>query len=482
MLELLNLPNELLCQISEQVHRDDIENFAIACRKIFELSKGVLVRHRSRKRFRKMELQIRFGNNFLGDLESGECRKYHPGHLLVSLLADHEIAAYISALRVTTSGSDEQEPDDDSGFNAFTSLEEDEVCDPLRAEMELYKERIRSILQKSSCTEDEDDVDEFFEMILAGHQGATVGLIISLLPNLSHLTLDGFLDGAAVLDTMLQNILSKKRDHEQALTSVTDLEIDSRDGNIGSNRSNFVEPLARMSSLKRFSGIALESYGQRMGDEIDRPCSIEELEIEDCFFDMKGLLRVFGKPILLRKLYYRRTVSPSFGDENFLFTMIEWLRLYAGGMLEKIIITEYETVNNEHHEEGQDYLGSFRSFKKLKLLRLPAILCSERVKHQDGSKCVSMECLCGRRYARALASILPFSLEELILEGGVFENMIPDMFEGFGDVLQKLFPKLSRIRVNSFEIGDGREIGLTEELISSLKGAGVRVWIWSKEV
>lgn len=49
MLELLNLPNELLLHIVKMVLPDDIENFSQSCRLIHSLSRDVLREHAANK-------------------------------------------------------------------------------------------------------------------------------------------------------------------------------------------------------------------------------------------------------------------------------------------------------------------------------------------------------------------------------------------------------------------------------------------------
>lgn len=170
MLDLLSLPNEILSDIIKTVHPDEIESFSLSCRLIHSLSKDVLREHAAKKqKYFKLNLAL-----------SGETLDnpigIHPVFMLRDILQNDRVAFYPIELVIGVL--------DEDWYLEYLETINGEVSRTFAQ----YDAEIFSLLSKSPylCS---SEVARWHQAIGMGIHGATVAILLTILPNVEKITL-----------------------------------------------------------------------------------------------------------------------------------------------------------------------------------------------------------------------------------------------------------------------------------------------------
>lgn len=174
MPRILALPNEILLQVVENLSHGDLENFALTCKRILNLSWD--------------EKKNTYGTITCGDVLTGSAaRGLHLFNFLHDILLDDSIAVYTTELLIGAESVRDGGP---------------EVCQILLG----IEHEIDAVL--SACPYlDCDQGNDFKQLIMTGDEDMTVALLITLLPNLLSIKMRGCsLWDYPILSQMFDNI------------------------------------------------------------------------------------------------------------------------------------------------------------------------------------------------------------------------------------------------------------------------------------
>lgn len=187
MPDLITLSNEVLYEIIEKIGPYHIEAFASTCQILRTLSSPAMQRHRQlRRRYSKIE----FGNH-------GKLRGDHPIFTLRDILKDPEIAHYSHTL----------------GIGVYLG-EDDLDFDDGRERLKVSREEIQAVAHDcvdlftaalSQCPfVEKQEIQTWTAALLAGEDGAAVGILLTLLPNLKTIQMEGEIFGE--LEALIERV------------------------------------------------------------------------------------------------------------------------------------------------------------------------------------------------------------------------------------------------------------------------------------
>ena len=269
MPELLDLPNELLHQISLEVHRGDIEKFALTCKTVFALSTDALLLHRERKQcYSKVRLDLYSTYRaFIDRSYTPTCIRNLPSQLLYDILCDRKIATYVSTMELSFQS-------DITELNDLKEL-------PLR-DLKPFADSITKSLLESNCSKDIAEAEKFCEENLAGHPDATVGLIVTLVHDIHTLEIIGRRP-VGITHEMFRNLLTQENYRKAATPALSHLRNLTISPYHPWEHGLFVELLINLPSLRRFNGTSLNHLTGRW--KIRDGYRYEELALWNGHFD-----------------------------------------------------------------------------------------------------------------------------------------------------------------------------------------------------
>lgn len=205
MPDLITLSNEVLYEIIEKIGPYHIEAFASTCQILRTLSSPAMQRHRQlRRRYSKIE----FGNH-------GKLRGDHPIFTLRDILKDPEIAHYSHTL----------------GIGVYLG-EDDLDFDDGRERLKVSREEIQAVAHDcvdlftaalSQCPfVEKQEIQTWTAALLAGEDGAAVGILLTLLPNLKTIQMEGEIFGEleALIERVADDYNGSSVTQTQALKSL----------------------------------------------------------------------------------------------------------------------------------------------------------------------------------------------------------------------------------------------------------------------
>ena len=473
---LLNLPNEVLLIIVNDVHRDDIENFALSCKIVFELSQNALAKHRSRKKHAKTTLQAHPHD----DIYSLACLNVHPFQFLRQLPDDEELAPYITSVHVHTRRpywDRDINEDDEDGDNRHKDSDDD--CNHWQRQFERitepYLHKVCNTLRDVSNRMDEDHSMEHILRILFGDPGSTIGLILCLLPNLTKFPIHGFSYRESTLANILRQVLgstTKSARSSGVLSKLSVLEVSQRATGVP-YMENFelYETLSRLPSLQSFKGTELTYIGPQdniFPTDADQACPLESIDLVECDIEWSHAAALFGKTKRLKSLRQYRYVAEDFDYDYDTKPMITWLKCHALETLESLIVNFGPAIVEEGDVDLRTVL-SLREFKVLKSLEVPAAMLLIDPSLRSNFKSSGSK--------RSLPLLLPLSLERLMVAPSIpnryrclpnYEQLLGEMFYDLAEAKKCALPNLKEIEFQ-FKWSISRKIDRI------LSGAGISV-------
>ena len=506
MNSLLCLPNEVLSIIVARFHRDDIENFALSCKTILEVSESALIKHRSRKKYSKTILKPRFDACLPHLLFRKTSIERHIFQIIRQLFDDEELALYISSLRIDASGieplEDHEEEDieeaaeddedsenegpedlglskeqpktsdldldretnvDDFDMIDYTDEEQDRQYphgsfERVKTEFEIlpasYRERILALLRKLPCQWSEKDLQSMVSAITRGIQGASIGLLLCMLPNLAKLSIYAYSNDDKWPSDILNIVVGRTAESAKSsgiLSKLTSLEISQRDFYIPTSETLYLyEAFCHLPSLKRFKGTRLyhnQDYDIPGHSQTGFPSMLEHIELIECRIDWTRGDSLFGQPRALKSLRIDQRMIYDYKFEP----LISWLRRHALTTLKSLELVNLAPLIVHQDNVCEYTIGFLNDFKVLKTLELAA---ANLLSHESNAPYLKMQYDPDCKWP--LESILPPSLEKLTVAPSIpngnsfgwargYQLMVDHLFRGFAEMKAAGLLKLQEI-------------------------------------
>ena len=203
MNSLLEFTNELLYKIVDQIHPDDIINFALSCRHLYRLAGEALSLHGEREQHQ----------NVILDGCHRHTHNLHPLEFMETLCTDWRIGEYVKTLRVQccqhpVEGSNEEYVEEDYEIYEDTVENDQHLCMSVMLRIESFIQEkifefgvptsdrhdmvVKSLHRDSNRKPNFCDVQYLCDSAKSGDRGAIVALLLFFLPNLKALYLTKF--------------------------------------------------------------------------------------------------------------------------------------------------------------------------------------------------------------------------------------------------------------------------------------------------
>ena len=430
-MDLLKLPNEILIKIASYVSYDDVEGFTLSNKLIHNLSRHVLEIHRQRKQKSEVYLFIDHGkittkyfskaekhhdfdrdkkdwykeeddSDYYEDSDTSSepdddddledestsdginDEKFdelnfpllHPFRLLKELIDDdegHGLAAYIKTIYIRGRHVNSvKNLYDDAGYwidkgDAKALYLHEEIKSFIRP----YQHKINAVFEKFEIASNGNDCtsDRWASLVRDGHQGATIGCILAMLPNLVNLNIHHYLDG----DTVLAQIIDLRCSSQIGSHKIKGLS-NLQDINIHQARYRGIrisKALTRLPSVKNIvirNACSDWTQGSLSESVKTWSSSIENIDFSGCIIFDDILADLFGRPNALKRLMIEGLYPPRiFQPQEW---VVDWLMTHACDTLEHFEMT-WACMSYDGHPYEGDYVRSLRDFNALKYLRIP---------------------------------------------------------------------------------------------------------------
>ena len=417
--QLLDLPNELLCQILDEVKPNDIENFSMSCKRIYDHATKRLERHKLLKK------QYTIVQNVTGPFAGAN----HFSKLLYVSLIEPRKADYVRHIYIELRDRSIATPEEDLEHGYF---------DP-RAEstMEVFEKAVRST-DSIPSTEKQRWIDQIYNL-------ETV--VALLLPRLTFLTNITILIIFDIDDFLLPTLRRIAKDpHSPSLCSLREVEILG----LPELQLSLATAFAALPSVVSLKSSGLRGDGDQVGCLLAAGCSnLQSIKLDaDWTLPCAALTNLIKSTRSLRSFSYGQYSlggHPLEGSDVTSFTFT-WLRAalfqYASISLEELSLRSYY-LDYEHRKER-----SFKNFQRLRVLDIDlAILIGTKIRALD-----------------LIVTLLPESLEILTLfackfpDTASFKELVMRMLQEKGNHLPLLKQlcfeasiKLNRLRHEDFE-------------------------------
>lgn len=479
MSSLLDCPNEVLEFVIEEVSNGDIESFSSSCRIFHTLSRRVLTEHRKRK---DIYASITYGNP---EISQNDTTWPHPTLMLRDLLYNDSLCypriLYLNDNGYHNEGWYESRDSGPSGhcdghgrFQGYSDSSDDEsydsdgdsCCSIVEQTLATFYRNLEALCKSSQYLNRNGNDRHIRQCILGGQIGATLGLLLTLLPNLEAIQITEFgvnLEGLENLTTVIRNVvttrcsdlgISKSPAPPGKLQSITFPENNHR--HYLSSRRWHLEPYAPfffLPSMRTFQA----QHCRAISGTWNFPglhSHVEELSFKDSDLNLPGFeayLRATKNLRLFRYTNYRAltTTRP--------LALVRTLLEVASHSFCRLEITTEPRSKVPAYKisKERDYIGSLQGFQILKHITIVTSMLvgpidagvsrdseyrSDPVSKRAGS-------------VRKLVNILPASAESLVLDVGSKAEIMIAALEGLreGKVKGRLFHHaitLTRIHVS----------------------------------
>ena len=200
---LLDLPNEVLLQIILNIPNEDLDSFASTCKALHSLASDALREHQARK---AMYAHIKYGDPEENDRNS---TWVHPTLMLRDLLRDN-LLSYPRILSINDHAYEGPDWDDGREYSGIDGECDEDCQSEVYHALQAFPDDVGPLVK--ACPYVNGDCDLMRGILEKGDIGATLGLLINLLPNLTTLKVTDYNDGShgvgnfkQILDEMLNS-------------------------------------------------------------------------------------------------------------------------------------------------------------------------------------------------------------------------------------------------------------------------------------
>ena len=435
MPHILNLSNEVLYHIIAATSLHDIESLATSCQTFNILAQPELKRHR--------ELKKKYAKLAFRDLEdSDKAIGVHPIYVLRDILHDTALAQYPTTIRIGPF---------DEYYHDWLSTDDDIVeMEGIRTVAAGCDREIQNAINQ--CPFIETPEREIWRVqIMEGGGQAIIGLLLTLLPNLTSMTSVPQAEEGLYTQILKRIVEFEQPTHRhapQALTKLT--RIDARAYYSVSNMTAYefdcLPQYALLPSMRTITGSHFETYVSEDARAFHWPhdpgiSAVTEINIDRSMVDGESITE------LVRGIRALERFSFSFGEHmptRVVYqprTIIRGLERYAKCSLSYLHLTGTRIEINTIQNDDLEY--DLRVFKKLKQLRIDHTLLSRPGLAPSAGKS-DHACDC---WPQRLVDVLPASLESLQLIGSVSWKRVRAFFAGFPKLKAERLPRLREIKM-----------------------------------
>ena len=218
-ISLLSFPNEILILIISQISNADLDNFTSACQRFQALGADTLREHRIRK---QVFTHISCGNHIRLDenwMVGKEKTWGHPTLMLRDLIRD-DLLCYPTTFSFNDPGSydafcDDYDSDSDSVSDSENGTDR---CSEVDRALKSFAKDVQPLIEMCPCFDGNEDLSRG---VLGGDIGATLGLLLNVLPNLRRLKIADFRErslGEGSLKRILDNMLITSQNPQEGST------------------------------------------------------------------------------------------------------------------------------------------------------------------------------------------------------------------------------------------------------------------------
>ena len=472
---LLSLPTELLDQIINDVHIDDIEAFSSCCRMVKLLAVARLEKHLARKfNFPTIAIEPTNGpEHFSPDDSDDAGDQLIPTSLLRDFLMDEENALYPRSMFI-------------SDVSTIRDGNE-EVCSAL---VTTYLEQHRGLedkivakvmqIQKSLYTEKPAlEAQNWVDLIKKGNSDATAALLITLFPNVKTLCM---LHRHTIPETILVRTLerltsaaAKKGPRAlDAFRELSEVDIRGNDHLVGDADGKLIAVFMILPSMRVIKGYRLWLAGDWSSEAATS--SVKEISLERSQIHSESFISCLKRIETLQRFTYDLLCDPGSSILSEPRLIVKALRKYAWRTLVHLEITGEARSLSANLANGEPFIGTLRSFHVLESARLMSMMLFKSIDGEDVDESEDITRNTAENFVdptslvepRRLVDFLPSSARKLQLVGGLSNEEARDMFADL--------PELKRERLaNLFEIVLEDSDPLEQETKGLCKNAGIRL-------
>lgn len=401
----LGLAAELQLLIISEIHLNDIEEFALCCKVVHQLSEKRLMEQYARKRYFST-IAVGHINTLTWD-EDPQIRGVHPLSILRDLLADSQTWLYTETLII---GCIEDYVE--GGFEQTEEAELDEVDlqdtvaqlkrntpllkKVLEVQQYIYPER--SEINLENCPE----TKQWTKAILSGSKEAAASLLIAMLPNLQKVRLVDRLQWPvesiflSSLDNLLRAAVSNKHSltGSNSFSKLTEVGMHGIEEHAGADYEVFkgFMLLPSMTTIKGrvIDGACLEPFPEGFIG-FSKVTSLEFYQSAIDAASFSGTLcAIRGLQKFIYDFWAHTSVDPQVWEPH---QIIGALKVHARKTLAHLELTgrpftEDPEVGDCAYNEGEPFIGSLCVFEALKTIRLETMMLYKEV---EGADCLTQE-------------------------------------------------------------------------------------------
>ncbi|KAL9036227.1 MAG: hypothetical protein Q9180_004421 [Flavoplaca navasiana] len=368
-ISLVQLPAEVLHEIISNVRNADLDNFTATCRIVRSLAAKSLRTHQERKAL--------YANITYGDSSRNDARTIwvHPTFMLRDLL-DEDLFCYPRKLSIYDDiylGADWEDS------RSYDSDDTSEVSKALVCVSEHLKPSMIPAFQQV-----DGDEDLTCDILQKGDIGATLGLLLILLPNLTTLSITDFNEqsnGMGNLKQILDIILADSNDRTrtaamgptQPLSKLRHVHFTRSDQGMEGDLWD-LEMWAPLFYLPSVRSVRAEYI--RASDGIFNffrvDSAIEQLVFKDCEVNNQSF-DTYLKDIKHLRHFESQHQESSQSNPRMI---VQKLEKYASHSLQYLKISD-TSQNAEHAGDGRFFVGSLKAFQNLKTISLEGFMLIE---------------------------------------------------------------------------------------------------------
>ena len=451
MSSLLEFTNELLYEIVDQIHPDDIVNFALSCRHLYRLADEALSLHMERKQYQNVILDGCHRHTY----------SLHPLEFMETLCTDWRIGEYVKTLRVQccphpVEGSDEEEEEEDYAKYEDAVEEDQHLCLAIMLRIESFIQE--KIFESGVPTSERHDVavrnlqgDSHRELNLcdveglcasakSGDRGAIVALLLFFVPSLKALHLAEFSWYTAPdLDRVILSMAEPNLRTRKPLMDLSKVHFEGAEESPKGENFEALISFATLPSMRRISGNFVEGRVDQMIDWKFPPHSSNVTEILLQHAQVKADFLnqlLIGTKHLKRFTYDHHDHDPSEP---------------SGRMMETHDIIGTLLEHTKHSLEYLSLMGqpdeihscntSLRDFKVLKEVVLDSQI------YVEGFGPILAIDLDSLQHLVRLVDVLPPSIESIKLVGCFVLDHAPHLLRDLLEQKKSLLPKFKNLKI-----------------------------------
>ena len=516
-----SLPNEILYTIIHHVDPGDLESFSASCPLFESMVKNALEKHRTLESLYTevfIEGCYRVADHEILDMNrvSGQ----HPFSLLTEICEDPQVAWYPRSLKVECLGhnetehSDEEELDDDEYSDEI--LDDDAEVDEwgsdavvVRKSMEDYSKPIEGLVFDSGYF-NKKRRERWFNHIRRGNRGATLGLLLTLLPNLETLYFENYTWEARQFKNVVKRITEPRGRNDSGsqkkgtkiLTKLREVELCGTNPSSCEEGSDICEDFdlagyfAKLPSMKKVSAYPAEIHSVMKNSpwlEVgSRTSNIDEISLESETLNATYISDCLGSLKNLRKFHYDDSSMWYIDDaldRSGIEMVFEALLEHAKTSLEYLDLARYwQPAEGSDSTPNPITLKPFEKLKQVSLsCHLYAPVCKfnkeetrvpvhDRTKSHDTGSDDPGPHDPSPLVVPKLLDILPSSIETIDFFGDVAIKHVEAMCQGLVKHRMDLLPHLQEVTFHNCMLRiTVAEIAMGKALQEEFRGVGVRL-------